>query len=155
MPHTLKTIFCISIYFQNILSDSDSQDLESVAAKVEINGEQPNTNSILVLCQSWIDDFVVSIFQLPDFRWRTEENFIRYYRFCMIKNLLGACVSANNHCLASQSDWSMIIPPCVEVIELAPLAAFKFSDDILRSSTTNNIRRIGSLCCGIITDDAK
>lgn len=47
--------------------------MKSVTAKIEINGEQSNTISIVVLCQSWIHDFVVSVFQLPDFSWNTKK----------------------------------------------------------------------------------
>ena len=77
---------------------------------------------------------------------------MRYYRFHMIKNLLvlGVCVSTNNHCLASQSDWPMTRASCVEVIKSAPFVVFKFSDDIHRISTTNNIHCICSLCGGVL-----
>ena len=44
---------------------------KSFFAKVEINSEKSNAISIVVVCQDWIDNFVVSIFQLPDFSWNT------------------------------------------------------------------------------------
>ena len=56
--------------------------MKSVATKAEVNGEQSNTLTIVVLCQSWVDDFVASIFQLPDFSWNTKN--MRYNRFHMI-----------------------------------------------------------------------
>ena len=67
------SVFFISIYFQNIFSNR-----KSFFAKVDVNSEQSDTINIVATFQGWIDNFVVSIFQLPDFSCRAEENFIRY-----------------------------------------------------------------------------
>ena len=38
-----------------------------VVTETKINGIQANTNGILICWQYWVNEFVVPIFQLPDF----------------------------------------------------------------------------------------
>ena len=57
--------------------------------------------------------------------------------------------SSNNHCFSSNSDWSVTIPSLIQIIQLAPLIIFKFSDKIFSIPTANDICCIRTMCCGI------
>ena len=45
-----------------------------MSTKIEINSKEPQ--SVILACNSWLDDLIVSIFKFPDFCFKTKE--IRY-----------------------------------------------------------------------------